>query len=1056
MPIELTPVPYGPEASRALHDAVAAAKAGDPLAPVTVVVPTNYVGVAARRLLGSGALGRVTERGDGVAGVTFLTVYRLAELLGAPKLAAVHRRPVSTPVLAAAVRAVLADAPGRFRPVAQHPATEAALVAAHRELANLDDAALDALTRTGPRAGDVVRISRAVRAALAAAWYDERDLMDAAIEEVGAGVPLLADLGAVVVHLPQELSTPAAALLQTLAGRMPVTVVAGVSGDARADGSVRVALTRLGLELPEVEARAPGASRVVSASDPDDEVRAVVRLVVDAARVGVPLERMAVLYGAPEPYARLVHEQLEAAGIPHNGAAVRTLADSALGRGLLGLLALPDRDFQRHDVMRLLATTPVHHRGRRVPSASWERISRAAEIVRGPEHWQQRLERYAVLADDELRAELAVTDRDPRPHRYERKVTDTRGLQQFIATLVRDLRVDPTASWRDLAGWAERLVRDHLAPEARRASWPELEQQAAEKIDAALTRLAGLDAVETSPGVDVFRRTLELELDADLGRVGRFGDGLLMGHVALGLGLDLDRVFVCGLAEGLFPTRVHDDSLLPDADRRATDGALPLRAARVDDDHRRLLAALASAHDARVLLFPRGDLRRTTERVPSRFLAECVECGELERLPEDLGELHADWYVPVPSFAAGLARVEFPATEQEHRLRTLLDHARGGGAVDDHELARVDPALARGVETVVARRSSAFTRFDGNLAGHEVPCITEGDVVVSATRLQAYAYNPHDYLLEYVLRVDIPELPEERYEVTPMDRGSLVHETLDAFLADVLARSGGAPAPDVSWTAADRELMRDLAESRMALYEAHGRTGRRLFWHRDRRRILAELDRFLEVDSAVRAEWGMRPIATELRFGFADGAPPVDVALSDGRTLRFRGAADRIDVTDTGALWVVDYKTGNPNRYRVDAVDPTAAGTMLQLPVYAHAARASFGAPDTPVGAAYWLVSTRGKFELEELELDDAVDARVDEVLRAIADGIGDGVFPCRVDPPSSWGRYFRSYTDPDARGTRDRYREWLRKRDAPELRGYLALAEPDVLDDEIDAGVEG
>jgi hypothetical protein len=399
--------------------------------------------------------------------------------------------------------------------------------------------------------------------------------------------------------------------------------------------------------------------------------------------------------------------------------------------------------------------------------------------------------------------------------------------------------------------------------------------------------------------------------------------------------------------------------------------------------------------------------------------------------------------------------VEFPATEQEHRLRTLLDHVRDGGTVDEHELARLDRALARGVETVVARGGPAFTRFDGNLAGHDVPGITDGDVVVSPTRLQTYAHNPHDYLLEYVLRVEVAELPEERYEVTPLDRGSIVHESLDAFLAEVLTRSEGAPDPDAPWTEADRHRLRELAEACMSVYEAHGRTGRRLFWHRDRRRILAELDRFLEVDGVVRARYRMRPIATELRFGFADGAPPVDLPLSDGRALHFRGAADRIDVTESGALWIVDYKTGNPDRYRVDTVDPTAAGTMLQLPVYAHAARASFGTPETPVGAAYWLVSTRGKYELEEVELDDRVDARVDEVLRAIADGIGAGVFPCRVDPPTTWTRRWRSYTDPDARGTRDRYREWVRKRDAPELRGYVALAEPDSLDDGSDDGAD-
>jgi RecB family exonuclease len=457
-----------------------------------------------------------------------------------------------------------------------------------------------------------------------------------------------------------------------------------------------------------------------------------------------------------------------------------------------------------------------------------------------------------------------------------------------------------------------------------------------------------------------------------------------------------------------------------------------LRAARVDDDHRRLVAALAGASEARFLLFPRGDLRRTTERVPSRFLTD---------LPDDLGEARAGSYTPVASFAAGVARVEFPATEQEYRLRTLLDHTRAGQRVDEHDLTRSDRALRRGVDTVRARAGAGFTRFDGNLAGVARARVVDDDVVVSATRLQAYAANPFAYLLEYVLRVDIPEPPEERYEVTPLDRGSLVHETLDAFLSEVLARPHGAPGPHEAWTDADRTRLRELAEHRCAAYEAQGRTGRRLFWHRDRRRVLAELDRFLAEDSAVRADAGLRTIATELRFGFPDAAPAVALRLSDGRTLRFRGAADRVDTTDSGALWVLDYKTGRP--IGVDPDDPTAGGTMLQLPIYAHAARAAFGTPDTSVGAAYWYVSTRGQFRWAELVLTPDVDARVDTVLRTIADGIDAGVFPCRVDPPTTWSRRFRSYTDPDARGTRDRYREWQRTRGAPELRAYVQLAEP-------------
>ncbi len=57
MSVNVLPVPYGEPAARALFDAVVAGKGGDPLAPVTVVVPTNYVGVAARRLLAAGRWG---------------------------------------------------------------------------------------------------------------------------------------------------------------------------------------------------------------------------------------------------------------------------------------------------------------------------------------------------------------------------------------------------------------------------------------------------------------------------------------------------------------------------------------------------------------------------------------------------------------------------------------------------------------------------------------------------------------------------------------------------------------------------------------------------------------------------------------------------------------------------------------------------------------------------------------------------------------------------------------------------------------------------------------
>jgi ATP-dependent helicase/nuclease subunit B len=138
--------------------------------------------VATRRLLASGSLGSVCDRGIGVAAVSFVTVYRLAELLGSAQLAGSGRRPVSTPVIAAALRSALTREPGIFAPVAGHAATETALVAAYRELRDLSDGALDALARSSDRAADVVRLHQAARASLAPEFYDEEDLLDSAAD----------------------------------------------------------------------------------------------------------------------------------------------------------------------------------------------------------------------------------------------------------------------------------------------------------------------------------------------------------------------------------------------------------------------------------------------------------------------------------------------------------------------------------------------------------------------------------------------------------------------------------------------------------------------------------------------------------------------------------------------------------------------------------------------------------------------------------------------------------------------------------------------------------
>lgn len=1046
-------VPYGRDAAAALAGAIRQAKASEALAPVTVVVASNQVGVSVRRQLASGALGPTSGAGPGLVGVSFATPYRLAELLGAAELAAQGRRPVSTPVLSAAVRSVLGVDAGVFAPVAAHPATEAALVSAYRELRDLSDEALDAVARQGSRTSEVVRVYQATRARLVGAWYDEEDLMAAATGVAGAGTG--ADgVGSVVVYLPQRLTGHAVALLRAVGAHGGLTVLAGTTGNARADAEVSRSASQLGLvDAPPGSELLPATvtrnrTRIITASDADDEVRAAVRTVVDAAREGTSLDRMAVLHASPEPYGRLLHDHLDSAGVARNGAAEVSLAGRLASRVLLGLLSLPATGYRRQDVFAWVTGAPLLVDGVPVPTSAWERISRTAGVVGGRAHWDELLANLARRLDDaadaaEARASSAEQDDEQEPSwRAERDRADAaraRSLRQFVLGLVDRLAAATApAPWAERVAWAKTLLADVLGDHDLRLRWPEAERRAADRLDLALDRLIVLGEMEGPVSIDVFTRTLEVELESDLGRVGRFGEGILVGPVSMGVGVDLDRVIVVGMAEGTFPVTVRDDSLLPDDDREAGDGELPLRRNHVDRLHHQFLALLGGAR-AQTLCVPKGDLRRSRDRVPSRWVLDVASDLMGHTIwSSELADTIAPWITHVASFDAGL-RTAVPATAQEHRLRRVLHEAPAQSAL--HGLAAtLDSTWAAGVAAVDARASASLTRFDGNLDGFAIP--SPIDSGTTSTRLEVWARCPHRYLLQYVLRIDPVEQPEDALMITPIDRGNLVHGALEKFLGEVLAE-GRAPDPAQSWSRLDHERLNEITSKLCDQYEQEGLTGRTLFWRRDRRALLAEMTRFLLADDARRAATASRPIAAELGFGLG-GSPPVELTLADGRTVALRGRADRVDRSDDGTLHVLDYKTGSARKYQgLDAGDPHQGGRHLQLVVYAGAARLALGQPDAPVRSEYWFTSAKEKFKRLGYVVTDEIFASVGDALATIVVGIEAGLFPSHPQPHNSSPFPECVWCDPDNLGTGDLRRDWDRKLADPTMGPYLALIDP-------------
>ena len=227
---------------------------------------------------------------------------------------------------------------------------------------------------------------------------------------------------------------------------------------------------------------------------------------------------------------------------------------------------------------------------------------------------------------------------------------------------------------------------------------------------------------------------------------------------------------------------------------------------------------------------------------------------------------------------------------------------------------------------------------------------------------------------------------------------------------------------------------------------ARGLVGRQLYWSYDREQILADLNRFVAFDDAQRASHRSRPAAAELGFGMPRSpSGPVTIDIGNNRSLRVRGSIDRIDVTDSGGLLVVDYKTGSARSYeRLDLDDPTLGGRRLQLVLYDLATRRLRDASDSADGyGAYWFVSSKGRF-VEVGYPTNAARQPVLEAVSSVVDGIGSGLFPLHPEEPG-WKPWVSCpYCEPDGMGTKDQWRDWQRKQRDPALTAYLDLVDPD------------
>lgn len=1032
-------VPFGPEATECLVGLVRVAKAGEPLAPVTVAVPGSYAGLALRRALAAHA---TTTATPGLVNVRFVALARVAELLGAPTLAS-DARPLTDALRADAVRRVLAEGVGGLGGRARHPQTERSVEATLAELRRADPATIARLAKVEPAGSRAVGLLRAYEAATAGT-YDDEDLQRAGARAAREQPERLRETGPVIVHLPRELSAADQELLDAIASASGVAVVHGLTGEDEADASTLGLADRLEHILgPAVRwSRTAGATtraiRFLAAPDPDEEVRAALRRILSGPAER-PLHRVALVYRDANPYARIAHEQLEAAGIPASGASTRALADTVSGRVLVSLLGLADDDFRRDAVVAWMSTAPILEdadSGRRIPADRWNQLSRDAGVIRGLDQWSERLDHYREMRD------AARTRWTDDAEQIDPLTESSARLRAFVAELgERTVTARPggtsgRAPWSEWTRWAVELLDRYLGREGLRAAWPDAEIEAAQAVRARLDGLRVLDTVSESTDRATFRRALERELEAGTDSHGKYGTGIFVGSLRDCLAAGFDEIHVVGMIDGAFPPRGREDPLLPDEVRAQAGPDLVQSARHRADERREFLAVLAAAPEI-TLSFPMADLRAQQPRMPARWLVELaalqaggpITAAELS-LPATL-----DTLTVIPSFAAGVREPGQAVGADDADLRELDVVARAGNPPGSHPIVAAHPARLRAYEQEAALRTFALTKWYGRVGSLDAFLGRERRPL-SPTSLERYAQCPFKYLMESVLKVQEYERPEEAGTITARDRGSLMHGILERFIRDARPRRDPADA----WDAVDAEFLELVMHEGFAEAEAMGRTGQPLLWELEQRRIRRTLTRFLAVDSIRRRADDSLPERVELAFGMAaeDSEPAIAIPIDDGRALELRGLIDRVDLSrDRRVVSVYDYKSGRQSHLRkLTGEDPVLHGITLQLPIYAQAALEATGAQTARV--AYWLLDADHR--QFGYDVGPAQVEALHTAVATIAAGIEDGLFPPRPGPPQQDTFANCRFCGFDRVCSPDRDRIWVQATHDVELRPYLTL----------------
>jgi ATP-dependent helicase/nuclease subunit B len=740
-------------------------------------------------------------------------------------------------------------------------------------------------------------------------------------------------------------------------------------------------LERLGSYLftESVPPQSTPDNSVVFFSAPGEERESVeiARHILTEAENGVPFDRMAVLLRAPQNYSSLMEAALRRAGVPAYFARGNRRPDPS-GRALLALLACAAEDLSARrfaeylsfaqvpelaqdgstlksdanfvppedDALSLAASavnagtqdeTQTDDDRQRDDSEApelagalrapwkWEQLLVDAAVIGGKDRWERRLRGLENQFKQELEEYAREEPESPRIAGAQRKLRNLEHLRAFAFVVIEQLTALPkSATWGE---WITAL--ETLIPQALRQP---------ERVLAVLADMKPMAPV-ASVTLNEVRNVLQhwlanLQPQTAESRYGK----VLVASPEQARGRSFDIVFVPGLAERIFPQKLHEDPLLLDKLRRQLSPDLSVLPDRSQQERLLLHIAVGAASRRLYLSYPRLEVAEARARVPSFYALDIARSisGQvpdyevLAKEAELAGASRLAWPAPRDPLAA-IDDAEYDLSTVGPLLTT--DQPRAGRLA---YVMKLNPLLARSLRGRWARWQEKWSEYDGLFTNRpSILKLLEAQRLTarpySATALQNFAVCPYRFLLSAIYRLEPREEPAPLEEMDQRTKGALFHR-MQADLQRQLKDKGWLPVKEArlpqALTMLDETVKRIAGHAYEDLAPAIDRV-----WLDAIEAVRLDLRTWLE---KVAEQDGWVPIHFEFGFGLdaTKGRDPASssepVRLSDGTIVH--GVVDLIERSEDGQkLRVTDHKTG---RDRVTKGIVIGHGEYLQPVIY--------------------------------------------------------------------------------------------------------------------------